>query len=708
MSSPDAPEPIDYIGQAHAQGQENRDTAQYNAALNRVDQTGPYGSKTYSLREGADTSNPQPGDWLETTSFSPTMQGIFDTQNNLTTAAQARVGAAQNTSIADSFRTGSSLGPGQIATWLHDNTGSTLTDDQLRMQTQSVAAAPNRTNIAASQIGQMDRIDPGMLEAYQKFDPTQLAQLTGSLGPARALRQSVGDVGKVGTVDYTDADKFNTELLNTADYQLTDRPEYERLGEAGKIRDTFDASGVRAVQASVDDTSRRRVEQALLDRMNPMLQQQENSTRNQLLNAGMEIGTEGYNRELDRVARGRNDAYLAAIAQAGQEESRQVGLNRGLQQDEFSQAYQRGTFGQTADIGNNQAMIDFNRARNNDALSYYKGVNEVGMAGARFNQETKMGDRRFQMEAQQGNLDNRLATTGFNNTAQQQMYNQGLASAQLYNQAAMGDFQNEATQLNTNNDILNKNNTNALDVYKMNNMATLGNNNNVFDRVRTNNAGTQANFDNLMGATNLNNTNVDRDLANRVTAGTFNNDVSTAEINARMMRDAQNTGANQQVANAFTGAQNDQFQRDAYLRGLPMAELAALQNNSAVQMPQFGQVAGATAGAAPVMDASIAAGTAAQQQYQQDMASYNSTLGAGVKLAGGIGSLIFSDKRLKENITRIGDHPAGVGRYAWDWKDGSGSSSGVLAQELQKRRPDAVAKTPSGFLAVDYAKIGGR
>lgn len=628
MSSPDAPEPIDYIGQAHAQGDENRQTAQFNAALNRVDQTGPYGSKKYTLREGADTSNPQPGDWLETTSFSPEMQTLFDNQTGMLTSAQRRAADTQNTSLADSFHTDQIAGPYQIANWLGNNTGSTITDDMLKMQTQSVDAAPNRTNINASQIGQMERIDSGMLEAYQKFDPKQLKQLTGSLGPARALRQSVGDVGQVGTVDYTDADKFNTALLDTPDYQLTARPEYERLGEAGKVRDSFDTSGVRAVQASVDDTTRRRVEQALLDRLNPMLQQQEASTRNNLLNAGMEIGTEGYNRELDRVARGRNDAYLAAIAQAGQEEARQVALNRGLQQDEFSQAYQKGTFGQTADVANNQALIDFNRARNNDALSYYKGVNDVGMTGAKFNFDQDLAARRFQNENIQGNLNNRISTTGFNNSAQQQRYNQGLASAQLYNQAAMGDFANERDRLMTNNDILNKNNTNALDVYKMNNMATLGNNNNVFDRVKTNNAGTQANFDNLLSATNLNNTNVNQDLANRVTAGTFNNDVTTQELNARMMRDAQNTSANQSVASAFTQAQNDQFQRDAYLRGLPMAELAAIQNSSAVQMPQFGNVAGANAGAAPIFDAATAAGAQQQQQYQADVASANTTTGA--------------------------------------------------------------------------------
>jgi hypothetical protein len=44
----------------------------------------------------------------------------------------------------------------------------------------------------------------------------------------------------------------------------------------------------------------------------------------------------------------------------------------------------------------------------------------------------------------------------------------------------------------------------------------------------------------------------------------------------------------------------------------------------------------------------------------------------------------------------------------WDWKDGSGTEGGVIAQELQKVKPEAVWEGPDGYLRVNYSMIGGR
>jgi hypothetical protein len=64
-----------------------------------------------------------------------------------------------------------------------------------------------------------------------------------------------------------------------------------------------------------------------------------------------------------------------------------------------------------------------------------------------------------------------------------------------------------------------------------------------------------------------------------------------------------------------------------------------------------------------------------------------------------------SDIRLKTNIRRIGTTSRGYNAYSWDWKDGSGSSSGVMAHEVQAIDPSAVTTDANGFLMVNYRKV---
>lgn len=73
---------------------------------------------------------------------------------------------------------------------------------------------------------------------------------------------------------------------------------------------------------------------------------------------------------------------------------------------------------------------------------------------------------------------------------------------------------------------------------------------------------------------------------------------------------------------------------------------------------------------------------------------------------GGYADFYSSDIRLKTNIRRIGTTPRGFNAYSWDWKDGSGSSMGVIAQEVQAIEPSAVAANDAtGFLKVNYGRV---
>lgn len=78
----------------------------------------------------------------------------------------------------------------------------------------------------------------------------------------------------------------------------------------------------------------------------------------------------------------------------------------------------------------------------------------------------------------------------------------------------------------------------------------------------------------------------------------------------------------------------------------------------------------------------------------------------GGSLGGGIGS-IFSDKRIKTNISKVGTAPSGVGLYRYKPKFGGQPMIGAIAQNVAKTRPDAVSVDPqSGLLKVDYTKLG--
>jgi len=65
---------------------------------------------------------------------------------------------------------------------------------------------------------------------------------------------------------------------------------------------------------------------------------------------------------------------------------------------------------------------------------------------------------------------------------------------------------------------------------------------------------------------------------------------------------------------------------------------------------------------------------------------------------------IFSDRRLKRNIVKIGIRPDGLGVYEFEYIWGGGRQIGLMAQEVQGVYPDAVGEA-GGYLTVNYSKV---
>ncbi|WP_250865655.1 tail fiber domain-containing protein [Caballeronia sp. INSB1] len=70
-----------------------------------------------------------------------------------------------------------------------------------------------------------------------------------------------------------------------------------------------------------------------------------------------------------------------------------------------------------------------------------------------------------------------------------------------------------------------------------------------------------------------------------------------------------------------------------------------------------------------------------------------------------LGGLVFSDKRLKDNIQFLDKSSDGLDVYSFSYRGSPYRWSGVLAQELLTTRPSAVHQDKTGFLMVNYDLI---
>ena len=141
------------------------------------------------------------------------------------------------------------------------------------------------------------------------------------------------------------------------------------------------------------------------------------------------------------------------------------------------------------------------------------------------------------------------------------------------------------------------------------------------------------------------------------------------------------------------------------LQGLTgLAGLGSNANQIATMTGQVGQTLGqGISGAGEIRAQGQIAGAQAQQAGRQQ--GFGNLLGLG-----GLGLAMFSDRRLKKNIEKIGE-VNGYNWYMWDWnvvanKMGlEGKSEGVLADELVITDPECIG-IKDGFMIVDYMKLG--
>lgn len=167
---------------------------------------------------------------------------------------------------------------------------------------------------------------------------------------------------------------------------------------------------------------------------------------------------------------------------------------------------------------------------------------------------------------------------------------------------------------------------------------------------------------------------------------------------------AYESAASNSVINADTASNN------AVSR---IAQLLAATRETSPAMAGIGGGADLAGAEQAKYEAELARSNAKNAQGQQDLQNLvTGGLGAYALYSGGLSGLAslapmlaFSDRRLKSNISLVGVR-GGLPLYEYDIQ--GRRERGFMADEVALVAPGAVYEHPSGYLMVDYGKVGGR
>jgi anti-sigma28 factor (negative regulator of flagellin synthesis) len=151
---------------------------------------------------------------------------------------------------------------------------------------------------------------------------------------------------------------------------------------------------------------------------------------------------------------------------------------------------------------------------------------------------------------------------------------------------------------------------------------------------------------------------------------------------------AQSYGLATQAGNSAVANQNAGF-----MAGLPYAQY------------QSGGVANQLGAAGLQQQGNLGLANLQNQAYGAQMQAHGqgmAGLGAAVGMLGSA-AIFASDRRLKSNAKLVGTHPLGIGIYEYTI-DGR-RERGVMADEVERVRPEAVSVSSDGYKLVDYSKL---
>ena len=389
-----------------------------------------------------------------------------------------------------------------------------------------------------------------------------------------------------------------------------------------------------------DSSFRDTVANQLMERMQPIHDYQQKQLETKLANQGFTQGSEAFNRALNELNLRQAAERYNALDTAGNEAQRLYNMGMGARQQAFNEDV---TGGQFTNAAANQAF-------------------------------------------QQG-----LNANQFVNQATGQAFNQAMQAQQAGNQALGQQFQQGVTNANLNNQALNQAYGQTLGAFNFGNQAQ------------------QQLYNQMMGQANLANQAAGQQFNQDMQSRQFSNQalgqaaaLDLARMNAQNQAMQQQQGMNQNYANYQNQLRQQAIAEQMQRRGMSLNEMNALLSGQQVNLPQMPSFQPAGRAETPNILGATQMGYDAQLgAANAQNAMFGNLLGAGAQL--GSAAFMFSDRRLKSNIERVGTHAIGVGIY--DYTMMGMPQRGVIAQEVQQVRPDLVKRHANGFLMVDYGGL---
>jgi Chaperone of endosialidase len=258
------------------------------------------------------------------------------TPPNPTATAAAQTGTNVSTAVANAFlqNTGQNTPDGSLRYdvtgnygWTDPSTGQTYqiptftSTQSLSPQAQAIKAQTDATKMNLAGMGNAQSARVSSLLSTP-FDPSGSA-------PAGGNAQGILGVPQAAT-------SFDQGA-----------PIQTSFGDAGDITRSYGAGDF--------SQDRQNVEDSLMQRLNPQLDRQRAQIQQQLADQGIRYGSQAYTSAMDDYNRQTNDARLAVVGQAGQEQQRMMdmaaqraGFQNSAEQQAYDQAMGRGTFANQA------------------------------------------------------------------------------------------------------------------------------------------------------------------------------------------------------------------------------------------------------------------------------------------------------------------------------------------------------------------------
>lgn len=199
---------------------------------------------------------------------------------------------------------------------------------------------------------------------------TSAASTATNVGTAIA-NANLGNVNQVtpdGTLNYTQSGTYKwtdpytgksydipqytaTQTLSESGQAIKGQTDQAQLNlatlakdQSGRLNDVlsnpFDPNSVNAPSLTTDfSADRQKVEDALMARLQPQMDQDRTRLETQLANSGIRAGSDAYSRAMQDSAKSTTDARLGAILSAGQEQSRLTQMNNSTRAQAMQEAF---------------------------------------------------------------------------------------------------------------------------------------------------------------------------------------------------------------------------------------------------------------------------------------------------------------------------------------------------------------------------------